>query len=257
MINALWQPQSVLVLGGTSDIAGAIVRELPAGRLRRVVLAGRDQAGLALAAAQLGDDLKASGSPDAQVSAAHFDAADTESHPDVIAALFGADVDLVIMAFGVLGDQSVFESDTAAAVAAARVNYLGTVSAGLEVARHLRRQGHGRLVVITSVAGDRPRRSNFLYGSSKAGQDAFAQGLGDALHGSGAEVLVVRPGFVHTKMTAGLPAAPLSVDPARVARDTVRGLRRGAHTVYSPPALRAVMAGLKAVPRPLFRRLPL
>ena len=83
------------------------------------------------------------------------------------------------------------------------VNFTGAVSASLAVAAQLRRQGHGRLVVLSSVAGERVRKANFVYGSSKAGLDGFAQGLGDSLVGTGARVLVVRPGFVHSAMTAG------------------------------------------------------
>ena len=109
---------------------------------------------------------------------------------------------------------------------------------------------------MSSVAGDRARRSNYVYGSTKAGLDAFAQGLGDALHGSGARVLVVRPGFVRTRMTTGLQEAPMTVDAADVASIIVTALRKGRETVYAPGPLRFVMAGLKSLPRPVFRRLP-
>ena len=110
---------------------------------------------------------------------------------------------------------------------------------------------------MSSVAGDRARRTNFVYGSTKAGLDAFAQGLGDALHGSGARVLVVRPGFVRTRMTQGLPEAPMTIDPAHVAAIIVGALRKGRETVYAPGPLRFVMMGLKSVPRPVFRKLPI
>ena len=107
------------------------------------------------------------------------------------------------------------------------VNYTGAVSSGLAVAAQFRRQGHGRLVVLSSVAGERVRKANFVYGSSKAGLDGFAQGLGDALGGSGASVLVVRPGFVHSRMTEGLKAAPFATTPGAVADATVKALHRG------------------------------
>ncbi len=129
------------------------------------------------------------------------------------------------------------------------------MSAGLAVADQLRAQGHGTLVVLSSVAGVRVRKDNFVYGSTKAGLDGFAQGLGDALQGSGARVMVVRPGFVTTKMTEGLAPAPFSTDADSVAADIVTGLRRGSHTVWSPPVLRAVFGALQLVPRPLWRRL--
>jgi decaprenylphospho-beta-D-erythro-pentofuranosid-2-ulose 2-reductase len=96
-----------------------------------------------------------------------------------------------------------------------------------------------------------------MYGSSKAGADGFAQGLGDSLAGTGVDVMVVRPGFVKTKMTEGLDPAPFSTTPEAVAREIVRGLARGSHTVWAPSLLRIVMSALRHVPRPLFRRLPL
>jgi decaprenylphospho-beta-D-erythro-pentofuranosid-2-ulose 2-reductase len=118
-------------------------------------------------------------------------------------------------------------------------------------------QGHGTIVVLSSVAGERVRASNFVYGASKAGLDGFAQGLGDSLRGTGVEVLVVRPGFVHTRMTAGLDAAPLATTPEAVAKAVVEGLARGSHTVWVPAALRFVMIALRHLPRPIFRRLNL
>ena len=252
MIDALGEPQSVLVLGGTSEIALATVLALPRARMRRVVLAGRPGTGLDDAAASLA----AQGISGVQVTA--FDATDTASHASVIDAAFDAgDIDIVILAFGMLGDQMQAEADPQAAVLVATTNYTGAVSSGLHVARRLRQQGHGVLVVLSSVAGDRARRSNYVYGSTKAGLDAFAQGLGDALHGSGASVLVVRPGFVRTRMTTDMPEAPLSSDPQDVPAVIVKALRKGRETVYAPGPLRFVMAGLKSVPRPLFRKLPM
>lgn len=252
MIDALGEPQAVLVLGGTSEIALATVAALPRARLRRVVLAGRPGAGLDAAAAQV------TGLGITGVETVDFDATDTASHGGIIDAAFDAgDLDIVILAFGVLGDQMQVEADPAAAVQIATTNYTGAVSVGLHVARRLRQQGHGTFVVLSSVAGDRARRSNYVYGSTKAGLDAFAQGLGDALHGSGAKVLVVRPGFVRTRMTEGLPEAPMTTNPQDVAAIIVKALRKGRETVYAPGPLRFVMAGLKSVPRPLFRKLPM
>ncbi len=252
MMDALGEPQSVLVLGGSSEIAMATVKALPRARLRRVVLAGRPSPALDDAAADL------VGAGISGVTTEMFDAVDTASHADLINRVFDAgDVDIVILAFGVLGDQSEIEADPDAAVTMATTNYTGAVSAGLRVATRLRGQGHGVLVVLSSVAGDRARRSNYVYGSTKAGLDAFAQGLGDALHGSGARVLVVRPGFVRTRMTEGLAEAPMTVDPQDVAAVIVTALRKGRETVYAPGPLRFVMAGLKSLPRPVFRRLPM
>ena len=119
-------------------------------------------------------------------------------------------------------------ADPDQAVELAQVNYIATVSLGLRVATALRRQGHGSLVFLSSVAAERGRAANFVYGSSKAGVDTFAQGLGDSLHGTGVHVLVVRPGFVRTRMTAGLPEAPFATTAGRG--------RRGRRRRAGPPA---------------------
>ena len=253
MIDALGNPQSVLLLGGTSEIGLAIVDELAtSGRLQRVVLAGRDDDALEREAGRLRD------AGVGTVEVEPFDAATVASHASVVDGVFdrSGDVDVVIVAWGVLGDQATFEADPDAAVAAVTVNYTSAVSVGLRVAERLKRQGHGRLVVLSSVAGERARRSNFVYGSTKAGLDAFATGLGDALVGSGASVLVVRPGFVRGRMTAGLKPAPLSTTPEAVGKVVAKAIATGKEEVWAPPALRWVMSTLRHVPRPVFRKLP-
>ncbi|MER5964123.1 decaprenylphospho-beta-D-erythro-pentofuranosid-2-ulose 2-reductase [Streptomyces sp. NPDC002057] len=250
MKDAFGAPRSLLVLGGTSEIGLATARRLIARRTRTVWLAGRPSPALAAAA----DSLRALG---ADVRTVPFDALDTESHEERLGKIFTeGDIDLVLLAFGVLGDQARDESDPVAAVRVAQTNYIGAVSAGLVCAGALQAQGHGSLVVLSSVAGERARRADFIYGSSKAGLDAFAQGLGDALHGTGAHVMVVRPGFVRSKMTAGRAEAPLATTPEAVASAIELGLRRRSETVWVPGALRMVMAAVRHVPRPLFRRLP-
>ena len=137
------------------------------------------------------------------------------------------------------------------------VNYTGAVSASLALAAQMRRQGHGHIAVLSSVAGERARAGNFVYGSSKAGLDAFAQGLGDSLAGSGVQVTVIRPGFVHSRMTRGLKSAPFATTPRVVGELAVAGIRKGKHTVWTPGILRYVFMILRHVPRPIFRRLPL
>lgn len=250
MIDALGEPQTVAVLGGTSEIALAITTRLAAGRARRVLLAGRDEVALADAR----DGVLAAGASD--VETFPLDAADTTGHDALVEQLFaGGDVDVVLLAFGLLGDQTKAEADPDRAVEVASVNYVGALSLGLRVANRLKRQGHGALVVLSSVAGERARKSNFVYGSSKAGLDAFAQGLGDSLQGSGARVVIVRPGFVRSKMTAGLPEAPMATTPEAVAEAVVKALRTGREIVWVPGQLRLVMSGLRHLPRPVFRRL--
>ncbi|MEU6931735.1 decaprenylphospho-beta-D-erythro-pentofuranosid-2-ulose 2-reductase [Streptomyces sp. NPDC046385] len=250
MKDAFGAPQSLLVLGGTSEIGLATARRLIARRTRVVWLAGRPSPALAAAA----DSLRALG---AVVHTVPFDALDTESHEERLGKLFTeGDIDMVLLAFGVLGDQARDESDPLAAVRVAQTNYTGAVSAGLVCAQALQAQGHGSLVVLSSVAGERARRANFIYGSSKAGLDAFAQGLGDAMHGTGVQVMVVRPGFVRSKMTEGLTEAPLATTPEAVATAIELGLRRRSETVWVPGSLRVVMSALRHVPRGVFRRLP-
>ncbi|MEU3285858.1 decaprenylphospho-beta-D-erythro-pentofuranosid-2-ulose 2-reductase [Streptomyces longwoodensis] len=250
MKDAFGLPQSLLVLGGTSEIALATARRLIARRTRTVWLAGRPSPALDEAV----QDLRAHG---ADVRTVAFDALDPDTHEEALNKVFAeGDIDLVLLAFGVLGDQAHDERDPSAAVRVARTNYIGAVSAGLVAARALQTQGHGSLVVLSSVAGERARRANFIYGSSKAGLDAFAQGLGDALQGTGVHVMVVRPGFVRTRMTAGLPEAPLATTPEAVATAIELGLRRRSETVWVPGVLRVVMSALRHVPRGLFRRLP-
>ncbi len=123
-------------------------------------------------------------------------------------------------------------------------------------AAQLTRQGHGRIVVLSSVAGYRVRRSNYVYGSAKAGLDGFALGLAESLRGTGLSVHIVRPGFVRTKMTTGRPAVPFTVGPDRVAADTVRGLRNGNTVIWSPGILKWVVGTLGLLPQALWRRMP-
>jgi decaprenylphospho-beta-D-erythro-pentofuranosid-2-ulose 2-reductase len=245
-------PQTVFVLGGTSDIARAVVARLVARRTRTVILAGRDPAGLDKVAAEL----TAAGAD--RVELVPFEAADPTSHAALVDGVFDrhGDIDLVLVAFGVLGDQRAIVDDPDAGAALAQVNYVAAVSTGLAVARRLRAQGHGTVVALSSVAGERPRRANFVYGSSKAGMDAFFTGLGDELHGRGVRVVVVRPGFVRTRMTAGLPSVPFATTPEAVADAVVGALASGAETVWVPAILRWVMVVARHLPRPLFRRWP-
>lgn len=252
MQNAIGEPQNIVVLGGMSEIGLAVARRLMSPATRSVVLACRRPEDARSA-------VDALARPGVAVEAVVFDAADTASHRSFVeesGTRFG-EPDVVVLAFGQLGDQSVFDDEPGEAVKVAHVNYTGAVSISLEYARVLRRQGHGTLVVLSSVAGERVRRANFVYGSTKAGIDGFAQGLGDALEGTGARVLVVRPGFVHSRMTTGMTAAPFATTPDAVADVVVKGLRAGRRTVWAPGILRFVFSALRHLPGPVWRRLPL
>jgi decaprenylphospho-beta-D-erythro-pentofuranosid-2-ulose 2-reductase len=256
MNDALGAPQSVLVLGGSSELARAILRRLVARRARTVILAGRDPERLKEAAAEL-STLGAE-----VVETLSFEATDTASHQGLVDDVFGrhGDIDLVLFAFGTLGmperDAAGALADAMGAAEVAAVNFVGSVSAGIAVAGHLRRQGHGTLMALSSVAGVRARPSNFIYGSSKAGMDVFFEGLRYQLDGTGARVVVVRPGFVATRMTAGLKPAPFATTAEDVAECVVRGLETGDDVVWAPPVLRWVMAAVKLLPTAVFRRLP-
>ncbi|HKF00359.1 MAG TPA: SDR family NAD(P)-dependent oxidoreductase [Actinomycetes bacterium] len=251
MRDGLGSVQSVLVLGGGSELALATVRALVRERARTVVLAGRRPSALRAAA----DELRRLGAT--TVDTVAFDADDLPGHEAFVTDVFErhGHIDLVLVAFGLLGRDLDPLADPKAAVGLLHTNFLGAASVILPVARRLVEQGQGTLVVLSSVAGERVRKSNLVYGASKAALDAFCQGLGDRLAGTGVGVLVVRPGFVPTRMTAGMPPAPLATTPEAVAEAILGGVRRGAHTVWVPPALRVVMSGLRHLPRAAFRRI--
>jgi decaprenylphospho-beta-D-erythro-pentofuranosid-2-ulose 2-reductase len=240
----------VLVLGGTSEIALAIVAALQRSAPREVVLAGRDLPALERAAAGLHE----SGCPVAD--AVELDALDTASHGgilDAVAERLGG-LDIVVLAVGVLGDGGM-PVDVGAAIETLRVNTVGAGSLLLHSARIMRRRRAGRIVVLSSVAAERPRRANFVYGAGKAGLDALARGVGDELADEGVRVLVVRPGFVRTRMTAGMPPAPLATTADAVADAVVGALDGRAQVVRVPQALRWVMPVMRNLPRPLYRRI--
>lgn len=253
MKDALGAVQSVLVLGGSSEIGVALAKRLAAPRHATVILAGRHDDALQKAA----EEVRHAGA--GRVEVTRFDAVDAGSHEAVItraAQLAGGDLDVIVMAFGVLGDQQVDQERGDGAAQVATTNYVGAVTAGLAAARLVRSQGHGTIVILSSVAGERVRRANFIYGSSKAGMDGFAQGLGDALEGSGASVLIVRPGFVRSKMTEGMPDAPMSTTPEAVAEATAKAIAAGKEIIWVPAGLRFVFMVFRHLPRVLWRRVP-
>jgi decaprenylphospho-beta-D-erythro-pentofuranosid-2-ulose 2-reductase len=188
-----------------------------------------------------------------------LDATETDRHAKILDDAWDrlGGVDIAVLAVGVLGERGGLPADLAAALEVLRVNFLGAGSLLLHIASRLRAGGGGALVVLSSAAAERPRRANAVYGASKSGLDALAQSLGDDLREHGVRVLVARPGFVHTRMTRGLPPAPLSTSAQDVARAVLHGLDRGAHTVWAPPALRWMMIGVRMLPRSMFRRLKL
>jgi len=239
-------------LGGRSEIGLAVLRRLVVGGARTVVLAARR----AEALDEQERSLRAEGAT--TVHRVEFDADDLAAHRgvlDKVIGLVGA-LDVVVVAFGVLGDQATAERDAAHALAVVHTDYTAHVGVLTELATVLRAQGRGTVVVFSSVAGVRVRRANYVYGSAKAGLDGFASGLADALAGSGVRLLLVRPGFVVGRMTEGMSPAPFSSTPEQVAQATVRALRSGRGEVWVPSVLRPVFAVMRLLPRPIWRRMP-
>jgi decaprenylphospho-beta-D-erythro-pentofuranosid-2-ulose 2-reductase len=245
-------PQTAVVVGGTSEIARAVLRALVARRLRHIVLLGRDEIGLAAA----GNELEALGAT--HVETMTLDVTDLDRVPAVVieASKRLGQVDMVLVAAGTLGDQASDEHDPNAVARVLTTNSTGPAVLMTAFAAVLHDQGQGRMVVLSSVAGVRVRRANYIYGASKAGLDAFALGMGEALRGSGASVMVVRPGWVATRMTEGRDPAPLATTPDAVASDVVAGMERSAPVVWSPGPLRVVFALLRLLPAALWRRIP-
>ena len=240
----------VVIFGGRSEIGVEVgIRLAPAAT---VVLAARG-------AERLDEQVSAVRAAGArEVRTMEFDADDLCAHGSLgenLLAEFGR-IDTAVLAFGILGEQSRAEVDPAHAVAIVHTDYVAQISLLTVLASAMRAAGRGTLVVFSSVAGVLVRRANYVYGSAKAGLDGFASGLADALHGSGVRLLIVRPGFVVGRMTAGMDPAPLSSTPAQVAEATARALARGRRTVWVPWALRPLFFGMRMLPQPLWRRLP-
>ena len=229
----------LLLVGGTSEIGLAIVRRLAP---ERAYLLGRDEDRLATAASTL----------DRGVDTGLLGNGSIEQ-----AFMSVGGFDVVVLAVGVLGAQAGLDADPAEAEGVMHVDFVLSGSLLLDCLRQLRAQGSGTLIVLSSVAAERPRASNAVYGAAKAGLDSLAQGLADATAASGVRVLVVRPGFVKTRMTAGLEPAPFATTPEDVARATAKALAGRAHTIWVPGHLRAIFAVLRHLPRPIYRRLPL
>src|SRR6476469_1360792 len=253
VLDAVGNPQAILLLGGTSEIGLAICERYLRNAPARIVLAdlpghpGRDDATAQMTAAGA-----------KSVEWIDFDGVDTDEHPKVIDAAFArGDVDVAIVAFGLLGNAEELWQNQRKAVQIAQINYTAAVSVGVLVAEKMKAQGFGRIIAMSSAAGERVRRSNFVYGSTKAGLDGFYLGLGEALREFGVRVLVIRPGQVRTRMSAHVKEAPLTVDKEYVAELAVTASAAGKDLVWAPGAFRYVMMVLRHIPRPIFRKLPI
>jgi len=253
MRNAFGQPQSVLVLGGTSDIALAVVRRLIDARTSQVILAGRDDAALTRSA----EELRAHGAT--QVDTVLFDATDPGSAERAIDEAFSVaqgPIDLVLVAVGILGDQDTNDDSAVETAKMFSVNLTWPAAALAALRPRLLSQGTGHVAIFSSVAGVRVRRANFTYGATKAGLDAFSQGYAESVRAQGIKVQIIRPGFVRTKMTEGLSEAPFTTDVDAAADTIVKGLGGTAAVIWSPPPLQWVFLVLRHLPAMVWRRMP-
>ncbi|CAJ1498579.1 SDR family NAD(P)-dependent oxidoreductase [[Mycobacterium] kokjensenii] len=240
----------VVIFGGRSEIGLELALRLAPGAT--VVLAARSADRLTAEA----DAVRAAGA--SAVHTVEFDADDLTGHAPLVATLIAehGPIGTAVLAFGVLGDQARAESDAAHAVGIVHTDFVAQVNLLTILAAAMRAAGRGRMVVFSSVAGIRVRRANYVYGSAKAGLEGFAGGLADALHGTGVRLLIVRPGFVVGRMTAGMSPAPLSSTPPQVAAAAARALKKGRRSVWVPWALRPLFAGLRLLPQAVWRRMP-
>jgi short-subunit dehydrogenase len=240
----------VVIFGGRSEIGLELAARLARGAA--VVLAARraDQLAEQVAAVQ------AAGAESVHV--VEFDADDLASHGPVVDAIVSEHgrIGTAVLAFGILGDQARAEVDPAHAAAIVHTDYTAQVSLLTVLAATMRSAGRGEIVVFSSVAGARPRRANYVYGSAKSGLDAFSRGLADALHGSGVGLLLVRPGFVIGRMTEGMSPAPMSSTAPQVADAAARALAKGRNEIWVPRTLGALVFVLRLLPRSVWRRLP-
>ena len=237
-------PGVVLLLGARSDIGGEIAVRICSGR--EVVLAARGSDGL--------DDVKrrllAAGAT--VVRAVNFDATDLDSHRRIVRE--AGEVTSAIVAFGILGDQELAEREEREAARIATVDYVAQVNMLTVLADEMAR---GEIFAFSSIAGWRARRANYVYGSTKAGLDAFCQGLSDRLHGTGLNLILARPGFVIGAMTEGMKPAIMSVTPDVVADAVVDAAAKGrSTTVWIPRRLAVLAMIMRLVPRPIWRHMP-
>ncbi|HWI11960.1 MAG TPA: SDR family NAD(P)-dependent oxidoreductase, partial [Burkholderiaceae bacterium] len=194
-----------------------------------------------------------------EVRTALLDANDTPRHAEVIDAAFAAfgGFDAVLIAHGVLPDQSACEASAAAALASFDTNARSVLALLTPIANRLERQRSGVIAVLSSPAADRGRSSNYVYGAAKAAVAVFASGLRQRLARSGVRVLTLTPGFVDTPMTAAFPKGALWATPERVAADIDAALRGGFGTVYTPWFWRWIMLVIRSIPERLFVRMKL
>lgn len=243
-------PKRVLALGATSAIAEATLRLL-AEQHATFFLVGRNAQKLAA----VRDDLLTRGATAVTNFVADLD--DTAAHPAMLshAATALGGIDLAFLAHGVLGDQPAAEKNYAVAEAILHTNFLSAVSLVTWLANYFEAEHRGAIAVISSVAGDRGRKSNYVYGASKGGLNIFLDGVRNRIDRAGVNVLTIKPGFVATPMTAHLPQGPLFAQPARVARYVLRAIEKRKDVVYVPPFWGLIMLIVRSIPRRIFKKM--
>ena len=254
MKNGVGVAQNIVLFGGTSEIGQAILRRIVKPGAARLVLVSRDIDAANVAVADL-----VGRHPDLDLHHVRFDAADAASMKSVVDEIVGeiGDIDIAVVAQGVLNEGRDHWSDPSGLIETVNVNLTATMTLLYSLAGRLRAQGYGKIVLLSSVAGERVRRGNPVYGATKAGIDGFALALDHELEGTGASILVVRPGFVTTKMTAGMSKAPFSTDADSVAVAVERGIADEKKIVWVPGILKWMFAILRVLPIAVWRRLPL
>jgi short-subunit dehydrogenase len=244
---------SVLILGATSAIAREVAAEFASHRFD-LILAGRDRVELEALAAD------ASLRYGARVQTQVFDILDFENLPGTLSACLsgaGEELEGVVVSVGYLGDQAAAQSDPCQARRILEINFVGCVLALNVVAEHLERRRKGFICALSSVAGDRGRQSNYLYGAAKGGFSIYLQGLRNRLSSAGVQVITVKPGFVDTRMTFGHPRLFLVATPESVARGIYKAVVQRKDVVYLPWFWRYIMLVLRLIPERAFKRLRL
>lgn len=254
MKNGVGVAQNIVLFGGTSEIGIAILKRLVKPGVARVVLVSRN-----IDAAEVASEGLSSQFPEVDFHHIRFDASDASAMQNVVTSVAEeiGDIDVAVIAQGLLNEGSDYYSHPDGLVEMANVNFTGTMTLMYALAARVKAQGYGKIVLLSSVAGERVRKGNPAYGATKAGIDGFALALDHELAGTGASVLVVRPGFVATKMTSGMKKAPFSTDAESVAAIVERGIASDKKVVWAPGILRWLFLVLKNVPLPVWRRLPL
>lgn len=242
-------PSRVLVLGATSSLAIATMRRL-AGNTRFMLVARNPDRLTAVA-----QDLLTRGALAAETWVMDLD--NTSAHPEMLAAAAErlGRIDLALIAYGVLGDQRAAEADFEIAAAILHTNFTSTVSLLTWLGNYFQAQRGGTLAVISSVAGDRGRKSNYVYGASKGALNIFLEGLRNRIDRDGVQVLTIKPGFVATPMTAHVPQNALFASPDQVAHGILRAIERRRDVVYVPWFWAGIMLLVRAIPGFRFKKM--